>query len=38
VKQIEAVGITFGNGCQFGHGVYVAGGKARFELIDYRIK
>lgn len=29
------VGMTFGGGCYFGHGVNVSGGTAQFELLDY---
>ena len=38
LQNLGGVGITFGGGCFFGHGVYVTGGKARFELIDFRIQ
>ena len=31
------VGMTFGGGCFFGHGVNVSGGSARFVLINYTI-
>jgi hypothetical protein len=37
LRAIQRVGLTFGGGCAFGHGINVSGGKARFELIDYRI-
>ena len=33
-----AVGMTFGGGCFFGHGVYVQGGTARFILTSYTIQ
>src|SRR5438105_10146878 len=35
--NLMAVGISFG-GCYAAHGVYVAGGKARFELLNYQIQ
>jgi hypothetical protein len=38
LQNLASVGITFGGGCFFGHGVRVTGGKARFELIDFRIQ
>jgi len=38
LQNLSDVGITFGGGCFFGHGVHVTGGKARFELIDFRIQ
>jgi hypothetical protein len=37
MREIQAVGLTFGGGCAFGHGINVSGGRARFELIDYQI-
>lgn len=33
----ERVGMTFGGGCFFGHGVFVTGGTARFTLTNYAI-
>jgi hypothetical protein len=38
LQNLAGVGITFGGGCFFGHGVHVTDGKARFELIDFRIQ
>ncbi len=38
LQNLAGAGITFGGGCFFGHGVHVTGGKARFELIDFRIQ
>ena len=37
VTDLERVGMTFGGGCFFGHGVNVSGGTARFVLIDYTV-
>ncbi len=31
------IGLSFGGGCYFGHGVYVTGGTATFILQEYRI-
>ena len=31
------VGMTFGGGCFFGHGVNISGGTARFSLISYTV-
>ncbi len=35
--NLEAVGISFG-GCYAAHHVYVTGGKARFEMLGYKIE
>jgi len=35
--NLGRVGMTFGGGCFFGHGVNVSGGTARFALISYTI-
>jgi hypothetical protein len=37
LTDLERVGMTFGGGCFFGHGVNVSGGTARFVLIDYTV-
>jgi hypothetical protein len=37
VAHIAHVGMTFGGGCFFGHGVNVSGGSARFILTDFQI-
>lgn len=37
LKDLMGVGLTFGGGEAFGHGVNVSGGTARFELIDYQL-
>lgn len=31
------IGLTFGGGCFFGHGVYVTGGTADFRLLEYSL-
>ncbi len=36
--NVSSLGLTFGGGCFFGHGVNVRGGTARFILRDYRIQ
>lgn len=38
MDNLMGVGMTFGGGCAYGHGVWVTGGKARFELINYQIQ
>ncbi len=37
LNQPEALGIVFGGGCFFGHGVSVINGTATFTLLDYAI-
>jgi len=37
LQNLGNVGMTFGGGCFFGHGVNVSGGSARFALINYTI-
>jgi hypothetical protein len=37
LKKIENIGLTFGGGCFFGHGVNVSGGTARFILIRFEV-
>ncbi len=37
MKNLMGVGITFG-GCYAGHGVYVSGGTAKFEMLNYQIQ
>jgi hypothetical protein len=37
LKNLAGVGITFGGGCSFGHGVYAVNGKAQFQLIDFQV-
>lgn len=32
------VGLTGGGGCFFGHGIFVRGGTAQFQLLDYKIQ
>ena len=36
-KNLVAVGITFGD-CFAGHGIFVEGGKMRFELLNFQIQ
>jgi len=38
LKDLMAVGITFGSGCTAGHGAWATGGKARFELLNFQIQ
>ncbi len=35
--QVGALGLTFGGGCFFGHGVQVVDGSAQFALLDYSV-
>jgi hypothetical protein len=35
--NLSNVGVTFGGGCFFGHGVFVTGGRASFYLTDYSL-
>ena len=37
LANLGHIGMTFGGGCFFGHGVNVSGGTARFVLIGYTI-
>jgi hypothetical protein len=37
LKETGQVGLVFGGGCFFGHGVNVSGGTARFVLSDYSV-
>lgn len=36
--NVSRLGVTFGGGCSFGHGVNIRGGSASFALTDYRIQ
>lgn len=38
VRRVTRVGLTFGGGCSFGHGVRVHDGRAAFALTGYRIE
>jgi hypothetical protein len=38
IRNVSSLGLTFGGGCFFGHGVYVEGGTAQFRLDSYRIE
>ncbi len=38
INHLAAVGVTFGGGCFFSHGVGVSGGTATFSLQDYRLE
>jgi len=37
LKAVSSLGLTFGGGCFFGHGVNVSGGTARFVLTKYEV-
>jgi hypothetical protein len=37
LNNVSVVGMTFGGGCFYGHGVNVNGGTAEFRVLDYRI-
>jgi len=36
--HVSSLGLTFGGGCFFGHGVFTAGGRARFALASYLVQ
>ncbi|PYR38992.1 MAG: hypothetical protein DMF89_27010 [Acidobacteria bacterium] len=36
--SVSRLGLTFGGGCFFGHGVFVQGGTARFTLVAYQVQ
>ena len=38
LKNMGNIGVTFGGGCFFGHGVNVSGGTARFMMIRFELK
>lgn len=36
--NVTRLGLTFGGGCSFGHGIRVSGGTAKFTLTEYAIR
>jgi hypothetical protein len=38
LRHVSRLGLTFGGGCFFGHGVKVHGGRAEFALIEYVVE
>ena len=38
LENVSGLGVTFGGGCFFGHGVDVSGGTARFVLTGYEVR
>lgn len=36
--NVTMLGLTFGGGCSFGHGIRVSGGTAKFTLTEYGIR
>ena len=38
LQNVSRLGLTFGGGCSFGHGVFVRGGTASFALTEYAIR
>lgn len=36
--NVTRLGVTFGGGCSFGHGIRVSGGTAKFTLTQYAIR
>ena len=36
--NVTRLGLTFGGGCSFGHGIRISGGSARFTLSEYAIR
>ena len=37
LANVSKIGVTFGGGCNYGHGVYTTNGSARFTLLSYEI-
>lgn len=37
VNQGGRLGLVFGGGCSYGHGIYVTGGTATFTIMDYTV-
>jgi hypothetical protein len=37
MADVYSLGVTFGGGSNYGHGIYVTGGTARFTLQDYNV-
>ena len=37
LQNVSSLGLTFGGGCFFGHGVNVSNGTARFILSEYSV-
>jgi hypothetical protein len=38
LRNVSSLGLTFGGGCFFGHGVNVRGGSAQFVLLSYQVQ
>lgn len=38
LQNVTRLGVTFGGGCFFGHGVFVQGGRAQFMLANYEVR
>jgi hypothetical protein len=38
LKNVGNIGVTFGGGCFFGHGVNVSGGSARFIMTSFELR
>jgi hypothetical protein len=38
LTHVSSIGVTFGGGCFYGHGVNESGGTARFVIADYRLQ
>ncbi len=38
ILNVTRLGLTFGGGCSFGHGINVRGGRAEFFLTEYAIR
>jgi len=36
--NVTRLGLTFGGGCSFGHGIRISGGSARFRLTEFAIR
>jgi len=38
ILNVTRLGLTFGGGCSFGHGINLLGGRAEFALVEYAIR
>jgi hypothetical protein len=38
IQNVSRLGVTFGGGCSFGHGINVRGGTATFAITEFAIK
>jgi hypothetical protein len=38
LSHVSSIGLTFGGGCFFGHGVYLDSGSATFTILNYSVQ